>query len=280
MKIGSNVSIANGLLGAAEEAASYNADTFMICTGAPQNSIRKPIADMQILEGRKVMEKAGIDEFVVHAGYIINLATYKDDKYEFSKQFLSKEIKRAAALGAKYIVLHPGAYTEKDLQFGIDRIADGLNSVLLENKNLDIVVCLETMSGKGTEIGRCFEELKAIIDKVDNKEKIGVCFDTCHVHDSGYNIVENFEQVMEQFNSIIGLEYLKVFHINGSMNERGSKKDRHANIGAVNDRIGFDVIYNIVHSKYAKGKLLILETPNGGEFYKKEIKMLKCKKQH
>lgn len=281
-KIGSHVSISGGLIGAAKEAASYNADTFMIYTGAPQNTKRSPIEKLKIEEGHIYMREHNLSDIVVHAPYIINLASYKEDTYELAVSFLKTEIERTTAIGSDYIVLHPGSYTDKTAEYGIQRIADGLNMVIsAETKPF---ICLETMAGKGSEIGRSFEELAQIIEKVKLKEKIGVCFDTCHTHDSGYDIINNFDKVMKEFDEIIGLDKLKVFHINGSLNVCGAKKDRHANIGAdeINpkgrDMIGFDAIYNIVHSKYAENKILILETPwldKDTNLYKEEIAMLK-----
>ncbi len=283
MLIGSHVSIAGGLLGAAEEAHSYGANTFMVYTGAPQNTVRKPLSDLKIPEGKNFMSENGISDIVVHAPYIINLASYKDETYTLAKEFLAKEIERAYAFGSKYLVLHPGAYTDKTAEYGIERIADGLNHVI--NSGIpDIFICLETMAGKGSEIGRSFEELKNILDRVDKKEYIGVCFDTCHTNDSGYDIVNDFDGVINEFDKIIGLDSLKVFHINGSLNCRGAKKDRHANIGADEnnpkgrDCIGFDAINYIVHHKKTQGRPFILETPwisKTENLYKQEIAMLR-----
>ncbi len=281
-KIGSHVSMTGGLIAAAKEAASYNADTFMIYTGAPQNTRRSPIEKLKIEEGRAFMKEHNISDIVVHAPYIINLASYKDETYDLAINFLKTEIERTAAIGSNYIVLHPGAYTDMNVEYGIERIAAGLNKVIDENTKP--FICLETMAGKGTEIGRSFEELAEIIEKVEMKEKIGICFDTCHTHDSGYDIINDFDGVMKKFDEIIGLDRLKVFHINGSLNKCGAKKDRHANIGADEtnpkgkDMIGFDAIYNIVHSVYAENKILILETPwldKNTNLYKKEIAMLR-----
>jgi deoxyribonuclease-4 len=211
------------------------------------------------------MAENGLSDIVVHAPYIINLASFKPDTFELAVRFLRKEIERTEALGSDYIVLHPGSFTEKDLEYGVNRIADGLNMALsAERKPL---VCLETMAGKGSEIGRNFEELRLIIDKVELKDKLRVCFDTCHAHDAGYDLVNDFDGVMRRFDEIIGLERLSVFHLNGSLNERGSRKDRHANIGAGDDnprgadKIGKETIRAIAWSKYAEGKPLILETP-------------------
>ena len=282
MKIGSHVSMSGGLINSAKEAFSYGANTFMIYTGAPQNTKRSPIEKLKIQEGKDFMEKHNISDIVVHAPYIINLASYKDDTYSLAIDFLKMEIERTTAIGSDYIVLHPGSFTDKDLEYGIERIADGLNAVLTEDTKP--LICLETMAGKGSEIGRNFNELKAIIDKVHFKEKIGICLDTCHLHDSGYDIVNNFDSVMKEFDEIIGLDKVKVVHINGSLNKCGAKKDRHANLGADEtnpkgkDYIGFDAIYNIVHSDYLKDKIFILETPwldSKTNLYKEEIARLR-----
>lgn len=283
MLIGSHVSISKGLLGAAEEAFSYGANTFMVYTGAPQNTVRKPLEQLKIEEGKKFMSEHSISDIVVHAPYIINLASFKEETYTLAKEFLEKELIRASAFGSKYIVLHPGAYTEKDLDYGINRIADGLNEVL--SKDIpDIYICLETMAGKGTEVGRSFEELQRIIEKVDKAKHIGICFDTCHTHDSGYDIINNFDGVLKSFDDIIGLERLKVFHINGSLNKCGAHKDRHANIGADEtnpkgaDNIGFEAINRIVHHPKTQGRPFILETPwisKTENLYKQEIAMLR-----
>jgi len=286
MLIGSHVSISGGLLGAAKEAHSYGANTFMVYTGAPQNSVRKPLDKLKISEGHAFMKDNGIDSFVVHAPYIINLASYKDDTFNAAIEILENEIIRTVSFGSKTLILHPGSFTDKDVQYGIERISYGLNKVL--KADMDITICLETMAGKGSEIGRNFEELKAIIDRVELNEKLGVCFDTCHVHDSGYDIVNDFDNVINEFDDIIGLNRLKVFHINGSLNPRGARKDRHANIGAKSDNpkgmdhIGFECINYIVHHPAAVDKPLILETPwldNKTNLYKYEIAQLKNGKE-
>lgn len=282
LKIGSHVSMSDGLLGAAKEAYSYGANTFMLYTGAPQNTKRSPIENFKVAEGSEFMLQNGLSDIVVHAPYIINLASYKDDIYNLAVNFLKTEIDRTTAIGSNYIVLHPGCFTDMNLEYGIDRISNGLNKVLTDDTKP--FVCLETMAGKGTEVGRNFEELQKIIDKVIKKEKIGICLDTCHLHDSGYDIVNDFDGIMQKFDSIIGLEKIKVVHINGSLNPRGAKKDRHANLGADVDNpkgldyIGFDAIYNIVHSKYLDGKIFILETPwldKKTNLYKSEIERLR-----
>ena len=282
MKIGSHVSMSKGLLGAVKEAVSYDANTFMIYTGAPQNTRRSPIDKLKVPEGQALMKKHNIEGFVVHAPYLINLASYKENIFELATSFLKSEIYRTIQMGSKHLVLHPGAYTDKDAEYGINRIAEGLNEILEDD--MDIFICLETMSGKGTEIGRNFSELQQIIEKVNLHEKIKICFDTCHAHDSGYDIVNDFDGVMKEFDDIVGAEKIEVFHLNGSLNVKGAKKDRHANFGADadnpkgEDKIGAKAIHKIAHSKYADGKFLILETPwlnDTTNLYKEEIAMLR-----
>ncbi|REJ34110.1 MAG: deoxyribonuclease IV [Bacillota bacterium] len=258
LKIGSHVSFSNkGLLNAAEEAISYGATTFMIYTGAPQNTRRKPMEEQYVPEGLALMKEHGIEEIVVHAPYIINLASPKRDTFRLAVEFLQQEIERTAYMGVENIVLHPGAFVEKDLDYGIGRIVEGLNEVLTVNGRVRIA--LETMAGKGTEIGRSFEELAAIIERCAHSDRLRVCLDTCHVHDAGYDIINDFDGVMEQFDRIIGLDRLTVIHINDSKNPRGARKDRHAPVGS--GYIGFDAIYRIVHHEVAKDKPIILETP-------------------
>ncbi|MEF9960178.1 MAG: deoxyribonuclease IV [Niameybacter sp.] len=282
LKIGSHVSMSGGLLGAAKEAHSYGANTFMIYTGAPQNTKRSPMEKLKVKEGQAFMEAYGLSDIVIHAPYIINLASCKADTYQLAKDFLALELERTAALGSRYLVLHPGSFTTETLEYGTQRIIDGLNEVLTEETIP--CVCLETMAGKGSEIGRNFQELKTIIDGVKYPDKVGVCVDTCHLHDSGYDIIENFDQVLEEFDRIIGLDKLKVFHINGSLNIRGAKKDRHANLGADEsnpkgkDQIGRDALYHIVHHPLVQGRPFILETPwldKKTNLYKEEITFLK-----
>lgn len=263
--LGSHVSMSKGLIGAAEEAFSYGADTFMIYTGAPQNTVRKSIDQLKIEEGQAFMREKGLLRPVVHAPYIINMASHKDTIYELAQTFFKEEIRRAEAIGSDYIVVHPGSFTETDLEYGISRIAQALNTIITPDQK--ITICLETMAGKGSEIGRTFEELQKIIEKVELKDRLGICFDTCHTHDSGYPITTDFNRVLTQFDDIIGLERLKVFHINGSLNPQGARKDRHANLGADEnnpkgkDHIGKHIIHSIVHHPICQDKPLILETP-------------------
>lgn len=281
MKIGSHVSMSGKkmLLGSSEEATSYGAKTFMIYTGAPQNTRRKPLEELNIENGQKHMVENGISDIVVHAPYIINIAnTTKQDTFDLGVRFLRSEIDRTIAIGAKQIVLHPGAHVGAGVEKGIKRIIEGLNEVL--DKDDDIQIALETMAGKGTEIGRNFSELAKIIDGVTHNEKLSVCLDTCHIHDAGYNVKEDFDGVLNEFDKVIGIDRIKVVHVNDSKNEQGSHKDRHENIGF--GHIGFDALHSIVHHSEFEHLPKILETPYVGESknnrkppYKFEINMLK-----
>ena len=264
LKLGSHVSMSGKkmLLGSAEEAFSYGANTFMIYTGAPQNTRRKNIDDMNIPAGIEFMSTNNILELVVHAPYIINLAnTTKPDHFEFAIQFLKEEIVRAQALGARQITMHPGSHVGAGADLGIAQIIKGLNEVLESNQTAQIA--LETMAGKGTEVGRNFEEIAKIIDGVTHNEKLSVTFDTCHTHDAGYNVREDFDGVLEEFDKTIGLDRLKVVHVNDSKNDVGAHKDRHANIGE--GFIGFDALNYIIHHHQLKELPKILETPYVGE---------------
>lgn len=284
VKLGSHVSMSGKkmLLGSSEEAASNDANTFMIYTGAPQNTRRRPIEELNIEQGMNHMKEHGISDIIVHAPYIINIAnTTKPATFELGTSFLESEIQRTEALGAKQIVLHPGAHVGAGVDMGTDRIIEGLNEVL--NKDQTVNIALETMAGKGTEIGRSFDEIARIIDGVTHNEKLTVCLDTCHIHDAGYDIVSDFEGVLTEFDKIIGLDRIQVIHVNDSKNERGASKDRHENIGF--GHIGFDPLNYIVHLDTFKDIPKILETPFVGEDkknkkspYKQEIDMLKSGK--
>ncbi|MBO3064125.1 deoxyribonuclease IV [Staphylococcus shinii] len=281
MLLGSHVSM-NGkkmLEGSAEEAQKFGESTFMIYTGAPQNTRRKPIEELNIEKGHEVMKAHGLSNIVVHAPYIINIAnTIKPHVFELGVEFLQSEIERTQALGAKDIVLHPGAHVGEGTDAGIKKIIEGLNEVLTNDN--DVRIALETMAGKGSEIGRNFEEIARIIDGVDHNERLSVCFDTCHTHDAGYNVKEDFDGVLNEFDKIIGVDRIKVVHVNDSKNDIGAHKDRHENIGF--GYIGFDALNYIVHHDTFKEIPKILETPYVGEDkknkkppYKLEIEMLK-----
>ncbi|WJD80297.1 deoxyribonuclease IV [Priestia megaterium] len=264
LKIGSHVSMSGKkmLLGASEEAASYGANTFMIYTGAPQNTRRKKIEELNIEAGLLHMKEHGMTDIVVHAPYIINLGnTTKPETFELGVDFLTSEIQRTHALGAKQIVLHPGAHVGAGADAGIQQIIKGLNEVLTADQ--EVQIALETMAGKGTECGRSFEEIAQIIDGVTHNEKLSVCFDTCHVHDAGYDIVQDFDGVLNEFDKTVGIQRIKVLHINDSKNVCGARKDRHENIGF--GEIGFGPLNYIVHHPAFTEVPKILETPYVGE---------------
>lgn len=260
MLIGSHVSMSGKemLLGASKEALSYGATTFMIYTGAPQNTRRKAIEELNIEKGLQHMAEHGLSNVVVHAPYIINIAnTEKPETFRLGVDFLQSEIERTAALHVGQIVLHPGAHVGAGTEKGIAKIIEGLNEVL--SQDFPVQIALETMAGKGSECGRTFEELAAIIDGVTNNERLSVCFDTCHVHDAGYDIVNDFDGVLAEFDRIVGVDRIKVLHVNDSKNDRGAAKDRHENIGF--GKIGFDALNYIVHHEVFKAVPKILETP-------------------
>ncbi len=281
LKIGSHVSMSGKkmLLGSSEEAVSYGANTFMIYTGAPQNTRRKPIEELNIEAGREHMEEHGIVDIVVHAPYIINIAnTQKPATFQLGVDFLRSEMERTAAIGAKQIVLHPGAHVGAGEEAGINKIIEGLNEVL--TKDIDVQIALETMAGKGSEIGKTFEELAQIIDGVTHNEKLSVCIDTCHLHDAGYDVANDFDGVLDEFDRIIGVDRIKVVHVNDSKNPQGARKDRHENIGF--GHIGFDALHYVINHPQLADLPKILETPFVGEDkknkkppYKHEIEMIK-----
>lgn len=260
LKIGSHVGMSGKkmFLGSVEEAISYGANTFMMYTGAPQNTRRKKLEELRIEEGHAAMIAAGIEEFVVHAPYIINLAnTVKPETFEIAVQFLALELDRTEKLGSKILVLHPGSHVGAGVDAGIAKIIEGLNEVL--TKDTEVCIALETMAGKGSELGRNFEELARIMDGVKYNEKLRVCFDSCHVNDAGYDIVNHYDEVINEFDRIIGNERIAVFHINDSKNPMGAGKDRHENLGF--GSIGFDALRNIVMDERFAHIPKILETP-------------------
>lgn len=286
IKIGSHVGMAGKemFLASVKEAESYGANVLMLYTGAPQNTRRKEIKDLNIEAGWAYAKQAGIREIVVHAPYIINLAnTVKPETFELAVQFLEKEIRRTAAMRSHILVLHPGSALDAGAEAGIAQTVRGLNMVLDENED-EVFIALETMAGKGSEIGRTFEEIKAIYDGVNKKERLRVCFDTCHVNDAGYDLVHDYDGVFKHFDQVIGLDQIAVFHINDSLNPLGTHKDRHANIGQ--GTIGFETLHRLVHDPRFMEIPKILETPwlcAEGETkktippYKEEIQQLLAK---
>ena len=282
--IGSHVGFTSNkqLLGSVEEALSYGANTFMFYTGAPQNTKRSPIKDELTYKAYELMKANNIDleKVIIHAPYIVNLGNLEN--FDFSVSFLKEEVYRASLLGIKYVVLHPGASVQYKKEESIKSIIDGLNLIL--DNNLNVTICLETMAGKGTEIGSSMEDIKMIISGVKFKNKIGVCLDTCHLSDSGVDI-SKFDEYLDLFEQEIGISYIKCIHINDSKNELGSHKDRHENLGYGD--LGFDNLIKVIYNERLKNIPKILETPyvtkddNSKEKiyppYKYEIKMISNK---
>ena len=285
MKLGSHVGMSGKdmLLGSAKEAVSYGANTFMFYTGAPQNTRRKEIHELNIDPAWDYMRQHGIEEIVVHAPYIINLGNaVKPETFELAVDFLRLEIERTEACKSKTLILHPGSHVGEGVDIGIAQIVKGLNEVLTADTKVHIA--LETMAGKGSELGRSFEELARIYDGVKYNDKLRVCFDTCHTHDSGYDIIYDFDGVIDKFDRIFGKDQIAVFHLNDSKNTCGASKDRHANLGF--GEIGFDALSYIVHHPDFMNVPKILETPyvasptkdkKSYAPYKYEIEMLKAK---
>lgn len=268
------------LLGSVKEALSYGANTFMFYTGAPQNTRRGEINDVITLEAQEVMRENKIDlsKVIVHAPYIVNLAN--EVNFDFSVEFLRGDIERCAKLGISAMVLHPGSAVGVSREEAIKKIGEGLNLIL--DNDYEVKILLETMAGKGNEVGRSFEELAEIISLVKFPSKIGVCMDTCHIHDAGYDL-ENFDGVLEEFDRIVGLAKLECVHVNDSKNDKGSHKDRHENLGF--GKIGFENLLKVIYHKDLTLIPKILETPyvtwedNAKERlfapYKREIRMIK-----
>lgn len=282
VKIGSHVSLSGKkmLLGSVEESLENGANCLMVYTGAPQNTKRRPIDEFRVDEAKELLAKNNIsmDDVIIHAPYIINLAnTTKPEVFELAVDFLRQEIKRVEEIGAKYIVLHPGAHVGAGEEAGLDQIIKGLDMVL--TKDQTPIICLETMAGKGSELGTSFEQLAYIINNVKLPDKLGVCLDTCHINDAGYDETD-FDKTLDEFDKIIGLDQLKVIHVNDSKNPRASHKDRHANIGY--GTIGFDKLIKIIYNPRIKDLCKILETPFVNDRkdspYKQEIAMIKNKK--
>ena len=285
MKIGCHVGNSGPLMleGSIKEALSYGATCFMVYLGPPQNTIRKPIESMNADKMALIAKENNIclDDVIIHAPYIVNLARKDPEKFDFAVRFIATELSGVHNIGCKYLVLHPGSAVDSERSDALKQVARGINEIIKLTPNARSVIAIETMAGKGNEVGRTFEEIKFIIDNVCDKSRVGVCLDTCHINDGGYDLVNNYEGVISEFDEIIGLEYLKVIHVNDSKNPLASHKDRHENIGFGN--LGFETIMKIFNDSRFINIPKILETPyvaslnNKENFppYKYEINMIK-----
>ena len=262
-------------LGSVRSALEWGENTFMFYTGAPQNSYRLPLERLKIEEGRKLLKENNIDEskIIVRAPYLINLGSKeKIDNYELAKKLVINELQRTEAFGCKTLVLHPGNHLKASKIEGLNNIVEGLNYIF-QNDNTDVKIALETMSGKGSELGTTFEDINYIINNCKYSDRLGVCLDTCHINDYGYD-VRDIDHILNEFNKIIGLEKLLVVHVNDSKNPIGAHKDRHDNIGY--GTIGFETLSKYIHHPLLINVPKILETPYVNEKppYKKEVEML------
>lgn len=272
--LGSHLSISKGFYEMGKTALSIGADTFQFFTRNPQGGAKaKAIDPDDVQKLRDLMEKNNFGPIVAHAPYTLNACSSTERTREFAKMVMKDDLERMEFLPGNFYNFHPGSHTGQGAEKGIELISDMLNEILTADQHT--IVLLETMAGKGSEVGRNFSELKNIIDRVKLSEKIGVCLDTCHVHDAGYDVIENLDETLDEFDSVIGLDRLHVIHVNDSMNERGAHKDRHQKIGQ--GHIGTDAIVRILKHPKLQNLPFILETPNDLEGYAAEIKLLRGK---
>lgn len=271
MYIGNHLSASKGYAAMGKMAVSFGANTFAFFTRNPRGGKAKEIIPADVEAYLAIAEEENFGKLVAHAPYTMNLCAAKEDVRNFSKEMMADDLRRMEYTPGNYYNFHPGSHVGQGADVGIELIAEAMNEIL--TSDMTTTVLLETMAGKGSEIGRSFEELRAIIDRIERKDKVGVCFDTCHVWDGGYDIVNQFDEVLAKFDSIIGLERLCAVHFNDSMNECGAHKDRHACIGE--GRIGIEALQRIATHPLLFGKPFILETPNDEEGYKREIALVK-----
>lgn len=270
LKIGCHLSSSKGFCAMGADALKINANTFQFFTRNPRGSKAKEIDASDVERFIKIAHDNNFGKIIAHAPYTINPCSNNEKTREFAWQTMADDLKRMEYLPGNLYNFHPGSHVGQGSEEGIRLICETLNSILF--KDMSTTVLLETMSGKGTEIGRSFEEIRAIIDGVELKDKIGVCMDTCHIHDGGYDIVNNLEGVLDEFDRVIGIGYLKAVHLNDSMNPVGSHKDRHAKIGQ--GEIGLNALVNVVNNPRLQGLPFCLETPNELDGYKAEIELL------
>lgn len=269
--IGSHISIAKGFKKAAQISVQIGANTFQFFSRNPRGGNAKEFNEKDIKAFQTIREENNFGKLLAHAPYTMNLAAANEDTYEFAKKVIREDVARMDSIGIDYICFHPGSHVGSGVEEGTKKIVDGLNQAITGEEN--ITVLLETMSGKGTEIGRSFEELREIIDGVEHNERIGVCMDTCHIFSAGYDIVNDLDGVLEEFDKIVGLERLKTIHLNDSMMPFGKNKDRHAGIGE--GEIGMKALLEVVNHPKLREIPFFLETPYDDEGHGREIAMLK-----
>ena len=269
--IGNHLSASKGYEAMGKQAVKLGGNVFAFFTRNPRGGKAKEIKEADVEKYLAYAEEHEFGKLVAHAPYTMNLCAAKEDIRNFSREMIADDMKRMEYTPGNYYNFHPGSHVGQGAEQGIEIIAEALNSIL--TKEQSTTVLLETMAGKGTEMGRNFEELREIIDRVELKEKLGVCFDTCHVWDGGYDIVNDLDGVLTEFDNVIGLERLCAVHFNDSMNELGSHKDRHQKIGE--GKIGLEAMKRVALHPVLAGKPFILETPNDDAGYAKEIAMIK-----
>lgn len=271
LKIGSHISSAKGYYAMGKQALKLKANTFAFFTRNPRGGSAKPIVEEDIKKYNELSQEAGFHKIVAHAPYTLNGCSADESVREFAWRTMAEDLERMEYTPHNYYNFHPGSHVKQGVDVGIDYISQMLNFVL--KKEQTTIVLLETMAGKGSEVGRTFEELKEIIDRINLTDRIGVCLDTCHVWDSGYDIVQDLDGVLAHFDKIIGLPFLKAIHLNDSMNDKGARKDRHAKIGE--GKIGLEAMERIINHAALRELPFILETPNDDEGWAREIALLK-----
>lgn len=273
LHIGNHLSSSKGFMAMGREALDLKADTFSFFTRNPRGSKAKDIDDNDVAAFLNFAAEHDFQKLVAHAPYTLNPCSNKEEVREFAHNTMADDLLRMEKVPDNYYNFHPGNHLKQGEEIGIKLIADCLNDIMWKEQRTTVL--LETMSGKGTEIGKTFEEIRAIIDKVKLQDKIGVCLDTCHIWDGGYDIVNNLDEVIANFDKVIGLDKLKAVHLNDSKNECGSHKDRHEKIGE--GKIGLEAIVRIINHPALKNLPFILETPNDHDGYAREIALLRSK---
>lgn len=271
INIGCHLSSTGGFLAMGKHATELGADTFAFFTRNPRGGAAKDIDPEDAKALISYMKDNNFGKLVAHAPYTMNVCAEKESVRNFSWDVLSDDLDRMQYVPGNYYNLHPGSHVGQGTDIAVPMIADAINNALKPEH--DTIVLLETMAGKGSEVGRTFEEIAMIIDRIELKDKIGVCFDTCHTWDGGYDNVNDFDGVLKEFDKVIGLDRLKAVHLNDSKNDRDTHKDRHELIGK--GFLGLDVIRNIVTHPLLQGKPFILETPNDDPGYKDEIALIR-----